>query len=299
VPQRYLVVAMLLGMSALAAACGGGSNGRSSTTTTTPGALKPTKTYPGPAGLTAGTQPQPNGYAWLLARPPSGGANLQELNLTSGSIGQIVPETAGANSITQSPAGVVGVGVGTATTGALELRNGTSGALVASVPIGAPVRGVVAGADGSTFYVLNGTTSSVSVTLVNAQTDKVSISIPVPLNTVAIAVDSLGQHLYALGSSGTLDVIAVGSGTVSSSFAVGSNPVELALSTSGTTIYVLRNPGSLSEVSVINAATQSQTKVLPAPADCVGIEVSSDGQSLYDFVGTAKHGNIQVFPLAS
>jgi DNA-binding beta-propeller fold protein YncE len=211
----------------------------------------------------------------------------------------VIPETAGANSITQSPSGVVGVGVGTAATGALELRNGTSGALVASVPIGAPVRGVVAGADGSTFYALNGTTASASVTLVNAQTDKVSISIPVPINTVAIAVDSSGQHLYALGSSGTLDVITVGSGTVSSSFAVGSNPVQLAVSVSGPDVYVLRHPDSVFEVAVIDSATQSQTKVLPAPADCVGIQVSSDDRSLYDFVGTATFGNIQIFPLAS
>lgn len=286
----------MVSVGAVLTACGGGAaNSQGTTTTTRP--IKPSKTFPGPAGLAAGSQPQPNGFVWILARS-HGGANLQQVNLTTGSIGQVIPESAGANSITQSPSGLIGVGVGTKTTGALEIRNGSSGAIVATVPIGAPVTGVFASAAGSTFYVLNSTSASASVTLVNTQTNQVSISIPVPLDTIAIAVDATGQHLYALGSSGTLDVITVGSGTVTSSFSVGDSPLQLSLSSDGSTIYVLRDPGSISEVGVISTATQSQTKALPAPSDCVGIQVSPDGQSLYDFVGTPSFGNIQVFPLS-
>jgi DNA-binding beta-propeller fold protein YncE len=285
-------------MGGLVAACGGSTSAGGTSTTAVAHALRPTRTYPGPAGLIAGGQPQPNGYMWLLARS-NGSANLQQLNLTTGKVDQVVPESAGANSISQSSSGVVGVGVGTATTGALEFRNGSSGVLLGTVPIGAPVRGVFAGADGTTFYALNGTSSSASVTLVDSQTDKASVSVPVPLDTTAIAVDPSGVDLFALGSGGTLDEITIGSQTVAASFPVGTKPVQLAVSSSGSTIYVLNTNGAVDDVSVIDANTERQTKALPAPAGAVGLQVSIDGQSLYDVVGTPTYGNVQVFPIGS
>jgi len=51
------------------------------------------------------------------------------------------------------------------------------------------VKAVASGFDGQTFYVLNGNATSSSVTLVNAQTAKASISVPVPLDTTSVAVD--------------------------------------------------------------------------------------------------------------
>jgi DNA-binding beta-propeller fold protein YncE len=235
---------------------------------------------------------------WLLARP-TGGANLQLLNLTTGKIAQVVPVSAHSVAVTQSPSGLVGVGMASGTTGALELCNGTSGVPVATVPVSAPVTGVFAGADGTTFYVLNGTSSAASVTLVNSQTDKASISVPVPLDTVAIAVDPTGQNLFAVGSNGTLDQIDIGSGTVTGSFKVGPNPVQLAISSTGSTLYVLKSITGGANVAVVDVATESQTRALPAPADSVGLQLSADGRSLYLVVGTSKIGNIQEFSLPS
>ena len=279
------------------AACGGGSSGGTTTTAGATNEVRPTRTFPGPAGLSDSGEPQPDGFMWLLARP-GGSANIQQLNLTTGSIGQIIPETSGADSISQSSSGVVGVGVATARTGALELRNGASGALVASVPIGAPVKDVYAGADGTTFYVLNGTTSSASVTLVNSGTDRTSASVPVPLDTVAIAVDPSGQNLFALGSGGKVDQITVGSAAVTASYPVGHDPIALAVSTSGSTLFVLNSVGSGANVGVIDVATEAQARVLPAPADAVAVQVSPDGGSLYVAVGTPTVGNIQVYAIA-
>lgn len=245
-----------------------------------------------------GAQPQPNGFMWLLARPAAG-ANLQLLNLTTGKVTQVVPASASSVAVTQSPSGLVGVGLASGTTGALELRNGASGVPVATVPVGAPVKGVYAGADGTTFYVLNGTATSASVTLVNSQTDKASVSVPVPLDTVAIVVDPSGQDLYALGSNGTLDQIGIGSGTVTASFGVGRDPVQLAVSSSGSTLYVLKSTAHGADVGVVDVATESQKRALPAPADSVGLQPSTDGRSLYLIVGTSSIGNIQVFTLPS
>jgi hypothetical protein len=253
-------------------------------------------TFAGPNGLHAGGQPQPNGYMWLLAQT-HGVANLQQLNLTTDKIDQVIPVSLNANSVSQSPSGVVGVGLGSATTGALELRNGSSGILIATVPSGAPVKDVFAGADGSTFYVLNGNSTSNSVTLVNSQTDHPSTSVPVPLDTIAIAVDPSGQTLLALGSDGTMNVITIGSGAIASGFRVGTNPVRLSVSSIGSIVYVLSTATPVASVAAIDVATERQTKVLPAPSNTVDIQVSSDGRSLYDIVGTASYGNVQVFPI--
>ncbi len=290
-------MAVVVGAVALTVtACGGGSSSASTTTSTTADA--PTQTFAGPAGLADAAQPQPNGYMWLLARP-TGSANLQLLNLATGKITVVVPASADSVAIAQSPSGLLGVGIGTRTTGSLELRNGTSGVPVATVPIGAPVSAVFAGADGTTFYVLNGTSSSSSVTLVNSQTDKATVSVPVPLDTRSIVVDPTGQNLFAVGSGGTLDQISVGSGMVVASFPVGATPVALGISTSGQTLYVLKSTDGGVNVGVVDVQTESQTRALPAPANSVGVEPSIDGRSLYLVVGTNDIGNIQVFPLAA
>ncbi|MHB1517716.1 MAG: YncE family protein [Acidimicrobiales bacterium] len=297
-PNRWRRASLALGLLAfVAAACGSSSTGSTATTAAT-SPVKPIRVYPGPAGLLAGAQPQPNGYLWLLARRSSV-ADLQELDLTTGKIAQIVPASASSTALSQSPSGVIGVGLATASTGALELRNGTSGSLVATVPIGAPVKDVVAGADGTTFYVLNGTPTSLSVTLVNAQTDKASVSVPVPLDTVAIAVDPTGQSLFALRADGHVDEVNVGTGSVAASFAVGANPFQLTTSNTGSTLYVLKStPNGGADVGVVDLATESQTMALPAPAHSVDVQVSPDGRTLYLVVGTSTYGNVQLLSLS-
>jgi len=292
-------VAALLPLSVvtLMAACGGTGPSGGPGSSSNASAVKPTQSFPAPAGLLAGGPPQPNGFMWLLARA-KGAATLQELNLTSGRITTIVPESLTADSVTQASTGVVAVGLATATTGALELRNGSSGALVSTVPLGAPVRSVAAGSDGSTFYVLNRNSTSASVTLVNATTGHPSGSVPVPLDTATIAVPPAGADLLALSPSGKVAEVDLGTGKVVSEFPVGPNPLSLALSNTGTTLYVLKSVGAGTNVGVISLATQRQTTALPAPANCVGIQVSLDGKDLYDLVGTDSYGNVQVFPLS-
>jgi DNA-binding beta-propeller fold protein YncE len=233
---------------------------------------------------------------WLLAES-KGDATLQELNLTSGKIQTVVPESTAAHALAQSPSGVVAVGVATGFTGAVELHNGSSGALIATVAVGASVKGLAAGADGSTLYVLNGTGTSSSVTLVNLQTDTTSASVPVPLATVGIAVQPTGQDLYALTAGGTVDEVNVGNGSVVGRFSVGPGPLQLAISSSGSTLFVLKRAGSGTNVGVIRLATERQQRAIAAPADCIDIQLSANGRQLYDVVGTPTYGNVQVFPV--
>jgi DNA-binding beta-propeller fold protein YncE len=293
------VVPATLALAVACAACGSGGTGSSTKTTSAP-ATRPLRIFPGPAGLVAGAQPQSDGYMWLLANT-GGTADLQQLNLTTGQIAQVVPVPAGSAALAQSPSGLLGVGLATSSTGAVEFLNGASGAPVATVPLGAPVKGVAAGADGVTFYVLNGTPTSVSVTLVDSRTDKVSITVPAPLDTVAIAVDPQGQHLFALRSGGEVDEITVATGAVTSTFSVGSHPVQLVTSDTGGTLYVLKEAegGGSGVVGVITVATEEQRAALPAPAHSVGLQLAPDGQSMYVVVGTPTIGNVQQFALRS
>ncbi len=234
---------------------------------------------------------------WVLDRT-NGVANIQQVDLVSGKVTEIVPVSANADSLSQSSSGILGVGIGTGTAGALELRNGTSGALIATVPVGASVKDVFAGADGSTFYVLNGNASSSSVTLVNTTTHQPSVSVPVPLDTIAIAVDPSGANLFALQAAGTVDQITIGTGQVAGIFTVGRHPVAVAVAPQGGTIYVLKHAGpSVMNVGVIDVNTERQLRVIPAPSNAVDIQLGLDGRSIYDLVGTTSYGNIQVFPL--
>jgi DNA-binding beta-propeller fold protein YncE len=239
--------------------------------------------------------PQPNGTLWTLAGDAAS-KGLFDINLGTGDgIGSISVSNA-ARSVTESLAGVVGLALGTGRTGALELLNGNTGKVIKTVPLGAPARDVIVGSDGATFYVLNGSSRSASVTVIDSRNGDEQGTIPVPLDTVSIAPDSAGISVYALEPNGTVSQIAIAGGKVMSTFQVGSGGTSLALSPDGSTLYVLKNAGSGANVAVVNVDTESVLKVLPAPANCLQVLVSADGTQLYQLVGSPSYGNIQVFP---
>jgi hypothetical protein len=235
---------------------------------------------------------------WLLAKA-HGATTLQELDLTNDTIKVVLPASGNAESLAQSASGVVGVGLDAAAAGALEILDGTSGATTSTVSVGAPVKGVSAGPVGATFYVLNGTGVSASVTPVDASTAKTSPSLPVPPDTTATVVDQAGHNLYALEENGSVTQVALQNGSVVSRFRTGKNTVALSIGPSSTKLYLLERSGAVSDVAVVNLATEQVITRLPAPRYCVGIQVSPDGDHIYDLVGTARYGNVQAFSLTS
>jgi DNA-binding beta-propeller fold protein YncE len=199
-----------------------------------------------------------------------------------------------ASSVTQSSSTLIGLGTATATTGAVEFLSGTNAALVATVPLGGPVHDVIAGSNGSTFYALNGTATSMSVAIVNSLAKSIFHSVPVPLDTVSIAVDPAQQRIYALESSGQVAIVSSANGQILSRFLIGPNPVAMVTSGDGTTMYILKGTSHDENVGVFDLALQKQTKALPAPANTVDISVSSANTTLYAFVGTPTLGNVQL-----
>lgn len=282
--------------AATLAACSGGRGAPQPQQTRA--ASKPRQIFPAPKNLLAAAEPQPNGTLWALAGD-SASKGLYDISLANGDVVGSISVSNAARSVTESLSGVVGLALGTGETGgtgALELFNGNTGDVAKTVPLGAPARDVVVGSDGATFYVLNGTSRSASVTVVDSENGAVQGTVPVPLNTVSIAPDAEGSGLYVLQPNGQVSQIAVAGGKIMSSFPVGSAARSLTLSPDGGTLYVLKDADPGTNVAEVDLATESVGKVLPAPAHCLQILVSADGSELYQLVGTPTYGNIQVFP---
>jgi len=274
------------------AACSAGRSVAPAATT----ASQPDRTLAAPKGILAAGQPQTNGAMWMLAGNARS-KGLFEFSLTSGqAIGSVSVSNA-AQSMTESLTGMLGLALGTGKAGALELLNGNTGTVSLTVPLGGPAREVVVGADGATFYVLNGSATSASVTIVDSANGRISGTVPVPLDTVSIVPDVQETTLYALQPSGDVSQIAIAGGKIMTRFPVGDSGRSLALSPDGSTLYVLKGGLASTNVAVVDLATESVRKVLPAPSNCLQVLVSANGNQLYQVVGSASYGNIQVISL--
>ncbi|HEY2578587.1 MAG TPA: hypothetical protein VGI74_19975 [Streptosporangiaceae bacterium] len=273
-------------------ACSGGAGARSAGLASV---IHPQRVIAAPKGLLSAAGAQPNATIWALAGTAKVKA-LYEFDLVSGRLLGSVPVSSVARSVAESPTGLIGVALGAGNAGALELLNSNTAAVTRTVPLGAPARELVTGSNGATFYVLDGTASSSSVTIVSAVHGQVEGTVPVPLDTVSIAPDTQGTALYALQPGGRVSEITVAGGKVTTSFSVGGSGRSLALSPDGSKLYVLKNVSAADNVAVVDLATESVHKVLPAASNCRQLLVSANGDQLYQVVGTAGYGNIQVFP---
>lgn len=154
---------------------------------------------------------------------------------------------------------------------------------------------MVAGSDGTTFYVLTGWATSSSVTIVNSGSGRVHGTVPVPLDTVSVAPDLQQSSLYVLQRDGYISEIDITGGEVTAKFVVGDSGQSLVLSPDGSTLYALKGTQSGANVATVSVAQESVRHVLPAPSHCLEVLVSASGARLYDVVGTAEYGNIQEF----
>jgi len=260
-------------------------------------APKPLLIIPAPAGMVDGTTPATNGLMWVLAGTGPE-RTLRQIDVASRSDQGAVPAPSSAVAVAESVTGQLGVGLATGRTGALEIRNGTTGALQATVPVADPVRAVAAGTNGTTFYVLEGTARAASVATVDLPADRVEGVVPVPLLAVA-AIPNPGQYaLWVLQANGVVSAVALASGKITTQFSIGDSGRALALSPDGSTLYVLKGRGAVRNVAVVALATESVIHVLPASANALDVVLSPDGGTVYDLVGTSTLGNIQAFRLS-
>ncbi|HUK72759.1 MAG TPA: hypothetical protein VLW50_29045 [Streptosporangiaceae bacterium] len=247
-----------------------------------------------PKNILAAAVPQPGGAMWVLAGSPTS-RGLFELDPTSGQVFASISVSDAARSVAQAATGMLGLALGTYRTGALELLDGRTAKVIRTVPLSAPARDVVVGSDGTTFYVLTGWGSASSVTIVDSQRGQVRGTVPVPLEAVSIAPDVQQTTLYALQRDGRVSQISIADGKALATFVVGNSGQSLALSPDGLTLYALKDTDAAANIAAVDVATESVRRVLPAPSNCLELLVSASGSQLYEVVGTAGYGNIQVF----
>ena len=286
---RGRVVALTSAAVALAA-CGGNGTPASSRSGTR---IAPEHIVRAPKSMLAAAEPQPNGIMWALAGKPSTG--LFAMDSASGQVTGSVSVSSTARSVAESSTGVLGIALGTNRSGALKLLNGRTAKVIRTVALPAPARAVVVGSDGTTFYVLTGWATSASVSIVGSQNGQVEGTVPVPADAVSAVPDVQQTLLYVLERDGHVSEITISGGKVMARFSVGDLGRWLALSPDGSTLYVLKGTDQVANIAVVDVATESVRRVLPAPSHCLEILVSASGSQLYEVVGTAGYGNIQIF----
>ncbi|WP_249010373.1 YncE family protein [Conexibacter sp. DBS9H8] len=290
--MRARAVTLAAAVMALAiTACGGGS--ATPTATTRAAGVKPIRIIPGPAGLRSAGPPQPNGTIWTLSG--SGRVRtLQALSLATGDAQKAVGAPASATAVGQSTTGLLALGLGTASTGAVDILNGANGTVQATVPVGAPVRALAFGNNGVTVYALDANAKSASVTVIDAATHKVTKTVPVPLDATALVPSTNQTAVWTVQRSGTVQETSLANGRAMVAFPVGDPGIGVAITPSGSTLYVLKGTAASANIAVVNLATESIQKVLPAAAHSVGLQLALNGSELYDVVGAGSFGNIQL-----
>ena len=281
--------------AALALAACSGNNPSAKANGAAAVSMVPQRILRAPGSLVSATPPQANGAMWMLAGKSSMG--LFEMDSSTGRLTGSVSVSDAARSVAETSTGIVGVALGTSRSGALELFSST-GKPLKTVPLPAPARQVVVGSDGTTFYVLSGTATTSSVTIVGSRGGRVLGSVPMPSDAVAVVPDVRQTTLYALERNGLVDEIDVTGGKVVAKFKVGGKDdtgQSIALSPDGSTLYVLKNAG----VGVQHRRGGHPHRGGPeGPAGtkslCRGARLLQRGPALRTG-GDAEYGNIQVF----
>ena len=203
---RRLAAVLALTSATLVAGCGGGGSASGSGQATTSRArLLPQRIVRAPRYVVSAAEPQSNGIIWALAGRK--GSGLYEIDPTSDRVMGSFSVSASARSVAESSPGILGLALGSHTSGALELFDGRTSKVIKTVPLPAPARYVTVGSDGTTFYVLNGWRRAASVTLVNSQNGAVRGTVAVPADTVAVAPDISQTDLYVLERNGLVSAI--------------------------------------------------------------------------------------------
>ena len=297
--NRYAKVAGLVASGIMFAACGSstvqGVSSRAAGAKTQ--SSKPTKILPIPSGTLSASSPLPNGTLWVVAGNATS-KGIFQISLGSGKVDASVTVSNDVSAVAQAATGELCVGVSTPSGGSdLEFRSGVTGGLLSTVPISGAVIAVAAGSDAKTFYVLTRVGSAMSVSVVQETNGKVISTVPAPKAAVSLAVTPSEKHVYVLQSNGVISELSTSNGQVDSQFSIGHSGYFASMSSDGSTLYVLKGQDPNRNIAVVKLSTESVKKVLPAAASSVAVVLSPDGTQLYDVVGNASVGNIQIYKL--
>jgi hypothetical protein len=251
---------------------------------------------PAPSGVVSAASVQPNGTVWVLSGNVAS-KTLNQIAISTGKQTQAIGVSAAADSVSESPTGLLAIGLATATTGAVEFLNGGSGALVGSVAVGAPVRALAFGVDGITLYVLDGSSSSTSISVINSSTQRTSQTFGAPPDAIGLSPDPSQRSIWTVEASGNVQQTSLMSTKPIQQIPIGGPGIAVALSNSGRSLFVLKGDRTAANIDLIAIAGDKVRQVLPAAANSVGLITAATGSALYDVVGSPQVGNLQAIRL--
>jgi hypothetical protein len=289
-----LVVALVLAGVAVAACSSTPAATTSSSTTSAHKVVN--QVIPAPRALIGGAVPQPDGSMWVLAGNAQA-KTITDIDLSDGQKIATVPVSTSADAVAQSSTGVLAVGTATPTAGTVELRNGSSGTISSTVTVGAPVRSLAFGADGVTLYVLNGTTTNASVSVIDTANGQTLSSVGVPKDAVDLQSNPQQSEIWTVQSGDNAQGTSLQTGRSLGVIPLDARGIAIAFPLSGTRQYVLKGTGSVWNIAEVSAGATSISRTIPAAAHSVDLVASTDGSTLYDLVGTSGIGNIQLIKL--
>lgn len=293
-PARVSVCAVALAIALAIAGCGAGSSSKSAAKQRHK--PKRVQAVAAPAGLLSASAPQANGIAWVLAGSERV-RTINEIQLSTGKQEHATGVSPDARAVTQSSTGLIALGLGTARAGAVELMNGSTGSLDATVPLSGPVIALAFGDDGTTLYALEGAGKVRAVSVIDTTTRKVERSIGLPSDAVSIVPTPDQRAIWSAQASGSIQETSVAGNKAITTFSAGAAATAIAISPDGNTLYVLKGTEETENIAAVAVATETVQQVLPAARHSVALATSLDGSQLYDFVGAPAYGNIQILDL--
>lgn len=180
----------------------------------------------------------------------------------------------------------------------ISVIDGSTNAVIATIPVGQYPRGVTVTPDGSKVYVANFTNccseSQGSVSVIDAATNTVIKTISVGLNPAGqLAIDPSGLHVYVPNYyESSISVINTSSDTVEAIINVPVNPFAITITQDGSRVYAVsqQQNSSDSTISVIDSTTFTVMNTILTGPQSNAIVVSPDGSKLYTITSTNEPG---------
>ncbi len=178
--------------------------------------------------------------------------------------------------------------VGNNGAGSVSVIDSGTNTVIATIPTGNVLSGLVLSSDGSRLYVSTDadccSNSPGSVSVIDTTTYNVIATIPVGNVPTGMAITPDGTQIYVSNygfgaGNGTVSVINTATNTVTINITVSPGPWNMAMSGDGTHLYVSSAPSNA--IAVIDTSTNTVLSTISVPNGPAGMVLNPDGSRLY------------------